>query len=176
MPDASGAFYVPSGGAPMGNSGIGAATSAPARPTIRSMNNNPNPVSLPRSGRLWGPAVLVAGGLALLGGCSSDPESHVVSAPPPQVVVVQQPQMATPQGTIVVTQAPPAAPQMVYAQPARPTSDHVWVEGHWTIRDGRYAWVEARWEMPPRSDARWIAPRWERSSNGSYIFYEGYWN
>jgi hypothetical protein len=126
------------------------------------------------------PAALAAGSLLLLGGCSSGPESHVVSAPPPQVVVVQQqPQataMATPQGTILVTQAPPVAPQMVVAQPARPTSDHVWVEGHWTIRDGRYSWIDARWEMPPRSDARWVAPRWERSSNGSYIFYEGYWN
>lgn len=128
--------------------------------------------------RLLGPAVLAVGGLWLLGGCSSGPESHVVSAPPPQVVVVQQPAATTmPQGTIVVTQAPPVAPQAVYTtQPARPTSDHVWVEGHWTIRDGRYAWVEARWEMPPRSDARWMAPRWERSSNGSYVFYEGYWN
>jgi hypothetical protein len=128
--------------------------------------------------RLVCPAVLAAGALGLLGGCGSEPEAHVVSAPPPQVVVVQQPAMQTPQGTIVVTQAPPVAPTPVYtsAQPARPTSDHVWVEGHWTIRDGRYAWVEARWEMPPRGDARWVAPRWERSSNGSYVFYEGYWN
>jgi hypothetical protein len=128
--------------------------------------------------RLLGSAALAAGGLWLLGGCSSEPESHVVSAPPPQVVVVQQPAMAasTSQGTIMVTQAPPAAPQMVYTQPSRPTSDHVWVEGHWTIRDGRYAWVDARWELPPRSDARWVAPRWERSSDGSYVFYEGYWN
>jgi hypothetical protein len=139
---------------------------------------NTSPVSSLRLQRLWAPAVLAAGGLWLLGGCSSEPEAHVVSAPPPQVVVVQQPQMQTPQGTIVVTQAPPVAPTPVYtsAQPARPTSDHVWVEGHWTIRDGRYAWVEARWEMPPRNDARWVAPRWERSSNGSYVFYEGYWN
>lgn len=140
------------------------------------MNTNTSPVSSRRTLRLLGQAAIAAGGLWLLGGCSSEPEAHVVSAPPPQVVVVQQPAMSTPQGTIVVTQAPPVAPQAVYAQPARPTSDHVWVEGHWTIRDGRYAWVEARWEMPPRSDARWVAPRWERSSNGSYIFYEGYWN
>lgn len=141
------------------------------------MNTNTSRVSY-RPLRLLGSAALAAGGLWLLGGCSSEPESHVVSAPPPQVVVVQQPAMAasTPQGTIMVTQAPPAAPQMVYAQPARPTSDHVWVEGHWTIRDGRYAWVDARWELPPRSDARWVAPRWERSSDGSYVFYEGYWN
>jgi hypothetical protein len=139
------------------------------------MNTTP---SSHRSRLPWGPAILAAGGLWLLGGCSSEPESHVVSAPPPQVVVVQQPTMATatPQGTIMVTQAPPAAPQSVYAQPTRPSSDHVWVEGHWTIRDGRYAWVDARWELPPRSDARWIAPRWERASDGSYVFYEGYWN
>ena len=95
--------------------------------------------------------------------------------------MVQQPAagVATmPQGTIMVTQAPPAAPQAVYSAAAspRPTPDHVWVEGHWTIRDGRYAWIDGRWELPPRSDARWMAPRWERASDGSYIFYEGYWN
>jgi hypothetical protein len=143
------------------------------------MKTNTSPVTF-RPLRLLGPAVLAAGALGLLGGCGSEPEAHVVSAPPPQVVVVQQPAApaSLPQGTVMVTQAPPVAPTPVYTstQPARPTSDHVWVEGHWTIRDGRYAWIEARWEMPPRSDARWIAPRWERSSNGSYVFYEGYWN
>lgn len=135
-----------------------------------------------RTGRA-APVAAALGAVLMLAGCASDPDAYVVSSPPPQTVIVQQqPQViaATPTttGTIVVTQAPPAAPQqeVVMARTARPSSDHVWIEGHWTVRNGRYEWIPGAWERPPRSGSTWIAPRWERRSDGSYVFYESYWN
>lgn len=138
-----------------------------------------------RALRTAGLLSLAVGGALFVTGCVSEPEAHVVTTPPPQVMVQQAPAAvigAAPvassnQGTIVVTQAPPTAPaNVVVTRPSRPSSDHVWVEGHWTIRNGRYEWVDAAWQRPPYSGARWIAPSWERRSDGSYVFYEAYWN
>jgi len=128
----------------------------------------------------------VSGAIALLDGCSSEPESHVVSAPPPPApatqVIVQaqpaQPMVATPvqttSGAIVVMQAPPVLQQEVV--PVQPSSDHRWVPGYWTWRNERYEWMAGHWELPPSSSAVWVAPRWERTDRGAYRFYEGYWN
>ena len=123
---------------------------------------------------------MICGVAALLGGCATEPESHVVSAPPPGAPVVQPTQApvvyTTPtagtQSTIVVTQAPPAAQQEMVT--ARPSSDHVWVGGYWTWRNNRYEWVPGNWVVPPRSSAAWIPPRWQ-TEGGAYRFYEGRW-
>lgn len=130
---------------------------------------------------------VMSGGMALLAGCGSYPESHVVSAPPPaapqliaspstpaaQVVVTGT--VATANGsTIVVVQAPPAAQQEVVV--ARPSDRHLWVPGYWTWRNERYEWMAGHWEVPPTSGANWMTARWERTSDGRYRFYEGYWN
>ncbi len=140
------------------------------------------------SSKLIGQLLVISGAVALFAGCSSEPDSHVVSAPPPAgpvvaaspVVVQQQPTQIVvsgsaqlPAGTIVVTQAPPALQQEV-AQ-ARPSSDHVWVPGYWSWRNNRYEWMVGHWEVPPRTNAVWVSPRWERLSDGSYRFYEGFW-
>jgi len=120
-------------------------------------------------------------GLAFfMGGCATEPESHVVSAPPPGAPVATQAPVVytTPapaagsQSTIVVTQAPPAVQQEVVS--ARPSSDHVWVGGYWTWRNNRYEWVRGSWVIPPRSGVTWIPPRWE-AEGGAYRFYEGRW-
>ena len=130
-----------------------------------------------------GSALLLGGITAFLGGCASEPESHVVSAPPPGAVVTQ-PQAPAPvvystpaaapgqPNTIVVTQAPPQPQQEMVT--ARPSSDHVWVGGYWTWRNNRYEWVPGHWVVPPRSGATWLPPRWE-TEGGAYRFYEGRW-
>jgi hypothetical protein len=136
----------------------------------------------------------ICGVLGLLAGCASEPESHLVTAPPPaaptttQTVVVTQPQqvvVAQPQQVVttiavpsngtsyVVMQAPPA-PQPE-AVPARPSSQHVWINGYWTWQNNRYAWMAGHWEVPPSSNAVWVNPRVE-SDGGAYRFYEGHWN
>jgi len=138
----------------------------------------------------------VCGSLALLGACASEPESHLVTAPPPgsQQVVVAQPQqvmVAQPQQVVVtqpqqvvttvgvsgasyvVMQAPPAVQSE--AIPPRPSSREVWVAGYWTWQDNHYAWMAGHWERPPTNATAWVNPRWE-PEGGAYRFYEGYWN
>jgi len=125
----------------------------------------------------------------LLGGCASQPDSHLVSAPPPPaptassapVVAVNPPAVVvapTPAATAVpagylVMQAPPAPPPPE-AIPPRPSSEHVWLAGYWTWRNNRYEWMAGRWELPPHRGATWIPPRWA-PEGGSYRFFEGYW-
>jgi len=135
---------------------------------------------------------LLCGLAGLVGGCATQPESHLVTAPPPtaptasvqvvaappqQVFVTQsQPAVtATPGGTsYVVMQAPPA-PQPPEAVPARPSSQHAWIPGYWTWRNNRYEWMAGHWEVPPHTNATWNNPRWV-PEGGSYRFFEGYWN
>ena len=140
-----------------------------------------------RSVRLIAQASLLSAALAFVAGCASEPTSHVVSAPPPPAPVtqlvstVQQPTQVvvtgnasqTQNGVIVVTQAPPAIQQEVVL--AQPSSDHKWVPGYWTWRNSRYEWMAGHWELPPSSSSVWVAPRWDRRSDGSFQFYEGYW-
>jgi hypothetical protein len=138
-------------------------------------------------------AVIAAcGAIGLLAGCASEPESHVVSAPPPlppstapatiytTPAVVSQPAttvatIPSPVGasSIVVMQAPPAAQQEVPT--ARPSANHVWVAGYWSWRNNQYQWMAGHWEVPPRAGAVWVPPRWQPEGT-SWRFYEGYWD
>lgn len=140
-----------------------------------------------RSATSLGRATLLCSALGLLAGCSTQPESRVLSEPPPPaptstvtttsspVMVTQQPNVSNAQAsTIIVTQAPPQRQDVPMARPERPSAQHVWVEGYWTWRNERYEWMAGHWALPPSPSARWVAPRWEREGNG-YRFYEGYW-
>ncbi len=142
-------------------------------------------------------AALGAGALVWLAGCSSEPESHVVSTPPPAVavapVVAQQVPVvtqtvpvatvpaqvvatSTPAGTVVLNQAMPVAPQIVVTRPARPSDYDVWVDGHWTYRHNQYEWINGHWEVPPSQGEVWIQPQTEQRSDGYYTFIEGHWS
>jgi hypothetical protein len=124
--------------------------------------------------------MIVSGGLCVLAGCNDEPESHMVSAPPPATPTASQPVVvATPgaapavgNNTIVVTQAPPA-PQAENPH-EQPSSEYVWVPGYWSWRNDQYAWIAGQWEIPPHGNTTWIPPYWEQEGNG-YRFYEGYW-
>jgi hypothetical protein len=134
------------------------------------------------------PAITAAsfGGIILAGlamtGCARRP--IIVQAPPPTVVqtpaaatVVQTPAPAaapTPTGreVIFIKEAPP--PPRDETPPPPPSQSYTWIPGYWTVRDGEKMWVPGRYEMPPRTGATWIAPRWERRGEG-YVFIEGYW-
>ena len=56
----------------------------------------------------------------------------------------------------------------------RPSSQHVWISGHWRWQEGRYAWIAGRWDLPPRGNVVWVEPRWEKKGNG-YVLAGGYW-
>jgi hypothetical protein len=140
------------------------------------------------------PLILIFAALGLLAGCTSQPASTLVSAPPPPapttpqgLVVTQQPQhvIVTPQTQQVVTTVPsgtsyvvmqaPPAPQAPQAIPERPSTQHVWIDGYWTWRNNRYEWMAGHWEVPPFTGAKWVNPR-VQSEGGSFRFYEGSWN
>jgi len=163
------------------------------------IHSTPSPSALLRAERRLTPALAFCGAVALvLAGCASEPDSHLVSAPPPAAptravtttTVMTTPAAspavyATPAGyvaaanpapavsTIVVTQAPPALEQEVVL--AQPSPQHVWIAGYWTWRDNKYEWMAGHWELPPSANAVWMTPRWEQQGN-AYRFYEGYWN
>lgn len=152
-----------------------------------------------RSSKRLTPVLACFGALGLiLAGCASEPDSHLVSAPPPSAptrsvttTTVTTAPVATPAvyvapagyvtttnatpavSTIIVTQAPPAMQQDVVI--AQPSSQYVWLAGYWTWRNERYEWMAGHWEMPPSSNSVWMTPRWEQQGN-AYRFYEGYWN
>jgi hypothetical protein len=73
--------------------------------------------------------------------------------------------------TVLDKPLPPSSTDSVGDQPS---PYHVYVSGHWTWRDGAYVWVGGAWELPPRSDAEWVGPRWEKRSEG-YVLQEGHW-
>lgn len=77
-----------------------------------------------------------------------------------------------PDAAIVKEPKPPAASQEVIDE--RPSSQHVWVSGHWRWQETQYVWVAGRWDLPPRANVSWVEPRWERRGNG-YILTGGYW-
>jgi hypothetical protein len=164
----------------------------------RMITMSPVPARLKRA-RLLAPLLISSSVLALMAGCASGPESHVLSAPPPAapnvapatvvtsavpMTTTTQTTQTTPTGTVVTTQtqpantvyvnqAPPALqPELILAQPS---SSHSWVAGYWTWRSNQYQWMAGHWEVPPYANAKWIAPRWQ-TENSAYRFYEGYWN
>src|SRR5271155_5825996 len=116
-----------------------------------------------RAVRQLTPLLACCGALVLFAGCSSEPDSHVVSAPPPSAppstvmtttttttpaVVVTNPDStttATPvvSTTIITQQAPPALQtELVIAQPS---PEHVWLAGYWTWRNDQYQWMAGHW-------------------------------
>ena len=166
-------------------------------------NNIPSTPSGSASARAaWhlSPVLACLGAIGLMAGCTTEPESHLVSAPPPpppnRAVMVTTTTttpmpvaVAAPAGyagntayatavvpgmtTTIVTQAPPALQQEVVL--AQPTPQHVWLAGYWTWRNERYEWMAGHWELPPNSGSVWSAPRWEQQGN-AYRFYEGSWS
>jgi len=132
--------------------------------------------------------ISICGTLGFFAGCATEPQSHVVSAPPPMPpaqaqaasVVYSAPAapvayaMPSPTGasSIVVMQAPPVAQQEVPS--VRPSTSHVWMAGYWTWRNSRYEWVAGHWEVPPRNGAVWVPPRWQPEGT-SWRFHEGFW-
>lgn len=105
---------------------------------------------------------------------ATPPPAFLPPAPNPVAVAPQPPLPAQPPGPeVFTTEAPPAPHSEV--MPARPSSDHVWVAGYWTLNSGRYQWNAGRWEVPPRANMVWVSPRWEPRGN-RYVFVNGYWS
>lgn len=57
----------------------------------------------------------------------------------------------------------------------QPSTQHVWVPGHWRWHEGAYVWESGRWEIPPTAGVSWVAPQWQQQANG-FVLQEGYWS
>jgi hypothetical protein len=91
--------------------------------------------------------------------------------PPGQVVVVRE---APRSHAVVVRQAPP--PPYAERIPPRPGPNYVWLPGYWAVdRDyNRWVWVAGSWQRPPRRNAVWVEPRWQRQGD-EFRFSMGFW-
>lgn len=70
------------------------------------------------------------------------------------------------------TKRPPPLRSEVHSR--RPSSQHVWMGGHWSWRARRYVWVAGTWVSPPRHGAQWVAGHWTKR-HGRWIWVAGHW-
>ncbi|MEO7311891.1 MAG: hypothetical protein ABIX01_15915 [Chitinophagaceae bacterium] len=67
------------------------------------------------------------------------------------------------QGVRVGVNVRPSVP--VYARPLAPSRGHVWVEGDWIWRNGKYVYQQGYW-MEPRRGQNFVAGYWKQSRYG----------
>ena len=67
----------------------------------------------------------------------------------------------------------PAEPVRV-APPPAPSRNHIWVEGEWEERGGRYVYKPGYWVVPPHRHARWTPGHW-RHFRGGWGWVPGHW-
>jgi hypothetical protein len=78
-----------------------------------------------------------------------------------------------PDGSIAYIQAAPPAVR-IEVRESRPSTRHVWVDGHWEGRGQEYVWVSGRWIMPDNGRRQWVAGSWRHDRNG-WFWVEGHW-
>jgi hypothetical protein len=71
----------------------------------------------------------------------------------------------------VIVKVRPAAPVVV--RPVAPSPRHVWIEGGWLARNGRYVHSDGYWAVPPRG-RHWAAGYWAPRRQG-YVWVPGHW-
>ena len=86
--------------------------------------------------------------------------------------LVVAPACAAPRGRIYVRIAPPAP--VVETRVVAPGPGYFWVPGYYAWDGAAYAWTPGRWELPPRSRARWVAAHWQHERRG-WFFVAGRW-
>jgi hypothetical protein len=70
----------------------------------------------------------------------------------------------------------PAPPDSLEVGPSSepPTVDHIWVPGHWTWRETRYAWRAGYW-TPAHAGWIWVPAHYVWTPHG-YVFVPGFWD
>jgi hypothetical protein len=77
-----------------------------------------------------------------------------------------------PNGTVYARFAPPA--ERIEVVSVAPSSEHVWVAGHWAWRNNNYEWEPGRWVRAESGHREWIAGHYEQDSRG-WFYVEGRW-
>jgi hypothetical protein len=71
----------------------------------------------------------------------------------------------------VVVRVRPSAPVVVRS--VAPSPRHVWIDGGWEVRRGRYVHTDGYWAMPRRG-RHWVEGYWAPRRHG-YVWVPGYW-
>ena len=71
----------------------------------------------------------------------------------------------------IFVQVRPQAPMVV--RPPRPRPEHIWVEGEWIWRGGRYEYVNGYW-APPRPGFHYVPGFWRHTRRGE-VWIPGGW-
>lgn len=74
--------------------------------------------------------------------------------------------------TIYVIKSPPVKKVTVVKTPV-PYSNAVWVNGHWSWREGKYIWINGYWTNPRRGHV-WMQGFWVKKPRG-WVWVEGHW-
>jgi hypothetical protein len=70
---------------------------------------------------------------------------------------------------VVVKPAP-----VVKVRPLAPSATHVWVDGNWVWRGGRYVWIDGYWARPKNRYHGYVPGHWKQTRRG-YVWVNGYW-
>ena len=73
---------------------------------------------------------------------------------------------------IVIKLRPPAP--VVKIRPAIPAPGHVWVNGGYTWRSGKYIYSDGYWVKPPKGRHHWTDGKWKRK-RGGWVWIPGRW-
>ena len=98
-------------------------------------------------------------GALVLQGCSSGLPGPAVAVHPGRAFVE-------------VPYPPPAA--LVEVVPDAPAGDAVWVDGYWSWRGNKYAWLRGGWMLPP-AGARYALWHLRYRADGTLFFAQGAW-
>lgn len=59
--------------------------------------------------------------------------------------------------------------------PPQPSSNAMWIRGHYEYAGSGYQWQQGRWETPPAGARAWVQPSWQPAANGGYVYVRGHW-
>jgi hypothetical protein len=85
-------------------------------------------------------------------------------------VVVERAPVERP-AEVVVQSAPP--PEQVEVVPVAPSTESVWIRGHWHWNGGQWIWRPGHYETR-RVGYRWVPAHYE-SRGGAYYYVQGHW-
>lgn len=107
--------------------------------------------------------ILIAASLSLIVGCAAEKQSSPVAVTTP----------ASPVDVVADQSTNEMPPVKVEIVPESPGPNYVLVKGRWEWRD-EWIWVPARWTVPPRPYAVWVAGHWEQRTGG-FVWIGGHW-
>jgi len=81
------------------------------------------------------------------------------------------PPPSSPNGSVIVTQAPP--PAQVEVIPEAPGPDYSWAPGYWSWQ-GSWIWIRGGWVTRPWHGALWVNGGWGRRG-GRWVWRGGHW-